>query len=88
MIETIVVVTRRTQLEELVLRMNSKAQARFYLEQNGVPFAEYEQADAQYRRSVELVLRQLPRGIKRQIIDRDLLPTYQFGADTLVVTIG
>lgn len=88
MIETIVVVTRKTQLEELVLRMNSKAQARFYLEQNGISFAEYEHADAQYRRSVELVLRQLPRGMKRQIIDRDLLPTYQFGADTLVVTIG
>lgn len=88
MIETIVVVTKRTQLEELVLRLNSKAQARFYIEQNGVAFAEYEQADAQYHRSVDAVLRQLPRALKRQVIDRDLLPTYQFGARDLVVTIG
>ena len=31
-IEKIVVVTRKTQLQELVQRMNSKGQARFYLE--------------------------------------------------------
>jgi len=87
-IEKIVVVTKKTALEELVYRLNSKAQARFYLEQNQVSFDEYEQSDAQYRRSVEAITRQLPRGIKHQFIDRDLLPTYQFGERDLVVTAG
>ncbi len=87
-IDKIVVVTKKTPLEELVLRLNSVGQARFYLEQNGVAFAEYEQSDAQHRRSVEALTRQLPRDLKQQVIDRDLLPTYQFGERDLLVTLG
>jgi len=88
MFEKIVLVTKKTPLEELVNRLNSKAQAKFYLEQNQVSFAEYEQADTQYQRAVDLVRRQLPRGVKQQFIDRDLLPTYQFGERDLIVTVG
>jgi len=88
MFEKIVVITKKTPLEELVNRLNSKAQAKFYLEQNQVSFVEYEQANAQYQRAVDLVRRQLPRGVKQQFIDRDLLPTYQFGERDLVVTVG
>ncbi|HMA33361.1 MAG TPA: sugar kinase [Chloroflexia bacterium] len=87
-IEKIVVVTKKTALEELVNRMNSKAQAKFYLEQNQVSFAEYERGDAQYQRSVDAIKDQLPRTVKHQFIDRDFLPTYQFGDHDLVVTVG
>jgi NAD kinase len=87
-IDKIVIVVKKTPLEELVLRLNSQAQARFYLEQNGVAFAEYEQSDAQYRRSIEVLARQLPRDVKHQLIDRDLLPNYQFGERDLLVTAG
>lgn len=87
-IDKVVVVTKRTPLAELVLRLNSVGQARFYLKQNGVSFREYEQADAEYRRGLELLARQLPRDLKQQFIDRDLLPTYQFGDHDLVVTVG
>lgn len=87
-IERIVLVTKKTALEELVLRMNSREQARFYLEQNQISFTEYEQADAQYQRAVAAVRQQLPAAIKQQVIERDFLPTYQFGEHDLVVTIG
>ncbi len=87
-IEKIVVVTRKTPLQDLVNRLNSKAQARFYLEQNQVSFAEYEKGDAQYQQSLEAIRRQLPRSLKHQFIDRDLLPTYQFGDHDLIVTVG
>jgi NAD kinase len=87
-IEKIVVVTRKTPLAELVNRLNSKAQARFYLQQNQVSFAEYERVDIQYQRAVEAIQQQLPRTIKHQFIDRDFLPTYQFGEHDLVVTLG
>ncbi|HLW01997.1 MAG TPA: sugar kinase [Ktedonobacterales bacterium] len=87
-IEKIVVVTRKTPLQDLVNRLNSKAQAKFYLEQNRVSFTEYERGDAQYQQSLEAIKRQLPRTIKHQFIDRDLLPTYQFGDHDLVVTVG
>jgi NAD kinase len=87
-IERIIVVTKKTPLEELIFRLNSREQARFYLEQNQVSFAEYEQADAQYKQAVAVVRQQLPRSLKQQFIDRDFLPTYQFDERDLVITIG
>jgi NAD kinase len=88
MIDKIVVVTKKTPLQELINRLNSKAQAKFYLEQNNVSFAEYEQFDAIYQRAIEDVRRQLPRGVKQQFIDREFLPTYLFGERDLVITVG
>ncbi len=87
-IERIVIVTKKTALEELVYRLNSRDQARFYLEQNQVSFSEYEQADAQYQRALSVIKQQLPRSLKQQFIDRDFLPTYQFGEHDLVITVG
>src|SRR5271165_869778 len=86
-IEKIVVVTRKTPLEELIHRQNSKSQARFYLEQNNVSFAEYERADVQYQQALQTVRRQLPGKLKTQFLDRELLSTYQFGERDLVVTL-
>jgi NAD kinase len=88
MFDKIVVVTKKTPLQELINRLNSKAQAKFYLEQNQVSFAEYEQFDAIYQRAVENVRRQLPRGVKQQFIDREFLPTYLFGEHDLLITVG
>src|SRR5438552_6347916 len=87
-IERIIVVTKKTPLEELIYRLNSREQARFYLEQNQVAFAQYEQTDAQYKQAVASVKQQLPRSLKQQFIDRDFLPTYQFDEHDLVATIG
>lgn len=87
-VEKIVVVTRKTPLQELVYRLNSKSQARFYLKQNNISFFEYERADEQYQQALQVVKRQVPRQIKTQFLDRDLLPTYQFGEHDLVVTLG
>lgn len=87
-IERVVVVTKKTALEELVYRLNSKAQARFYLEQNQISFSEYEQADEQYQRAVDTIKKQLPRSIKQQFIDREFLPLYQFDEHDLVMTVG
>lgn len=87
-IERIVIVTKKTALEELVSRLNSRAQARFYLEQNQISFSEYEQADTQYQQALSTIKQQLPRSLKQQFIDRDFLPTYQFGEHDLVITVG
>ena len=40
--ERLVVVTRRTRLEELVDRFNTRGQAKFYIEHAGGAFGEYE----------------------------------------------
>ncbi len=69
-------------------RLNSRSQARFYLEQNAISFAEYERTDAQYQQALQVVKRQLPPRLKVQFLDRELLPTYQFGECDLIVTLG
>src|SRR5688500_5983010 len=74
-IEKIVVVTRKTPLADLVARLNSPGQARFYLEQNGVSFAEYERGDARYRAALAAIAARLPRTVKHQFVDREFLPT-------------
>lgn len=87
-VEKIVVVTRKTALEDLVYRMNSKSQARFYLKQNSISFSEYDRSDQQYQQAVQEVRQQFSGKLKVQFLDRDLLPTFQFGEHDLVVTLG
>ncbi len=87
-IEKIVYVTRKTPLEGLVQKMNSRAQAQFYLEHNNISFDEYDRADRQYQATRKRIEQREPSGVKVQWIDRDLLPTFQFGKRDLVVTLG
>jgi NAD kinase len=86
--EKIVVITKKTPLEELVERFNTREQARFYIEHMGVSFDEYEAAHAAYGRALATLKAALPRGVRSQIIDRAFLPTFQFGERDLVVTLG
>jgi NAD kinase len=77
--ERVVVVTRETELEQLIARFNTVPQARFYLEHAGQDFDPIE--EAQVRRAV-------PRGLKFQAIGRGFLPQYRFEGADLVVTVG
>lgn len=88
MYEKLVVVTRRTRLEELVARFNTLGQARFYIEHAGGDFGEYAGEHDAYRRALERVRREVDFGLPRQFLDRGLLPTYTFGPADLVVTLG
>jgi len=86
--EKLVVVTRRTRLEELIERFNTKGQAKFYIEHAGGDFREYQQEHDAYQRSLERLRRDLDFGIPRQFLDRSLVPTYTFSAHDIVVTLG
>src|SRR5215471_9942333 len=88
MYDRIVVVTRRTRLEELIDRFNTKGQARFYIEHSGGDFSDYDKEHDAYQRSLDQLRRDLDFGVPRQFIDRDLVPTYTFGPLDLVVTLG
>ncbi len=87
-IEKIVVVTKKTPLEELIERFNSRTQAKFYLEHLGASFQEYEQEHDTYHRAVDLLRQSLPRDPQAHVIERSFLPTFTFGARDLVITIG
>jgi NAD kinase len=84
----VVIVTRKTALDELVERFSTKAQARFYLEQAGQDFEPILQAHARQQQALTEVRRAVPRTIKSQVIDRQLVPRFTFGTDDLVVTVG
>ena len=86
--EKIVVVTRKTALEELVERHNTREQARFFVEARGASFVEYEAAHDSYKAAQKELESSLPRGVRVQWIDRDFLPTFTFGANDLIVTLG
>src|SRR5260221_10253066 len=87
-IDRIVLVTKKTLLDELTERFNSRAQARFYIEQQGGRFDEYEAAHTCYTAALAAVQRGLPRGLKQHRIERSFLPNYVFGEGDLVVTVG
>jgi NAD kinase len=86
--EKIVLVTRRTRLEELIDRFNTKGQAKFYIEHAGGDFRDYEREHDAYHRALDRLRRDLDFGLPRQFIDRGLAPTYMFGNHDLVVTLG
>lgn len=86
--EKIVVVTRKTQIEELIERFNTREQARFYVEHMGASFQEYQDAHDTYHRSLSILRRSVPEGIRSQFIERSYLPTFLFGNHDLVVTLG
>lgn len=88
MYEKLVIVTRRTRLEELIARFNTPGQARFYIEHAGGDFREYELEHDAYQRALEQVRREVEFGLPRQFLDRGLLPTYTFGPVDVVVTLG
>ena len=86
--EKVVLVTRKTRLAELVERFNTQAQAKFYIEHAGGDFREYELEDDAYRKATEIVRRSVEVGLKVQLVDRGLIPTFTFLPQDIVVTLG
>ena len=87
-LDSLLIVTKRTPLEELIARFNSRAQAQFYIEHLGGSFDEYESQHARYEAALAALRKLLPRGVKQQIIERSFLPTFQFSGHELVITLG
>ncbi|MGO8792298.1 MAG: NAD+ kinase [Terriglobia bacterium] len=88
MFKKIVIVTRRTRLQELVERFNTHSQAKFYIEHSGGDFADYEREDDSYQTALDLVRRSLDFELPHQVVDRALVPTYKFQKEDVVVTLG
>ena len=86
--EKTVVVTRKTELEELIDRFNTPAQARFYLEHAGQAFEPIEARHNLYHEVVNSIRENIPRGIKQQVIERSYLPQFMFDDHDLIVTVG
>ena len=86
--EKIVIVTRKTRLEGLIERFNTRPQARFYIEHGGGSFAFYEAEHETYQAAVSELRRRLGGIAKLQVIERGFLPNFLFTPQDVVVTIG
>src|SRR5580765_284666 len=86
--DKLVIVTKKTALEELIERFNTREQARFYIEHMGGAFEDYEDAHQKYHRALDQLKAAAPRGPRVQIIERGFLPNFTFGENDLVVTLG
>ncbi|NHK30244.1 MAG: sugar kinase [Asgard group archaeon] len=87
-VDKIVVVTKKTWLEELIDKFNTKSQAKFYIEHMGGSFEDYELAHKQYYESLDQLKKLLPTDVKNQLIEKTFLPNFLFGPNDLVVVIG
>lgn len=88
MYEKIVVITRKTRLEELVERFNTREQARFYIEHMGLDFSDYVAEHETYIAAVRRLRHDLDGPIKIQLVERGFLPNFLFTEHDLVVTVG
>ncbi|WP_020178441.1 hypothetical protein [Methylopila sp. M107] len=86
--ERIVLVTRKTRLDDLIARYNTVEQARFYVEHLGADFSDYASEHARYQEAARTVEEALARFGRVQRIDRAFLPNFLFPPDALVVALG
>ena len=84
----IVLVTRRTRLQELVARYNTVEQARFQAEHLGMDFADFLAEDSVYRAASAATEAALAPHGRVQRLDRSFLPNFLFPPDATVVVLG
>lgn len=84
----VVLVTRRTRLDALIARHNTLGQARFVVEHLGADFSDYLRESEAYARSLRITVQALQAWGRYQIVDRALLPNFQFAATDIVVALG
>lgn len=86
--QRIVLIVRKTRLEDLTVRFNTVDQARFYIEHLGADFGDYEAENRTYRQAVNAAETALRRFGRVHKLDRSFLPNYLFPPDALVVVLG
>ncbi len=88
MFKKLVIVTRKTRLQELVERFNTRSQAKFYIERAGGDFADYEREEDAYSLALDTLRSSLDFEMPQQLLDRALVPTFHFQHEDVVITLG
>jgi NAD kinase len=84
----VILVTRRSRLEDLLVRFNTRDQARFYVEHLGADFGDYVEEHETYQAAKSLVVDALQSHGRFQQIERSFLPNFLFGSDDVVLALG
>ena len=84
----IILIKRRTRLEDLIARYNTLGQAKYYIEHLGSDFSDYVSEDERYKRAVSESIASLESLARVQVVDREFVPNFLFGEQDVVVAIG
>ena len=84
----VVLVTRRTRLEDLIAKYLTVDQARFYVEHLGADFADYQREHDIYWEQQRRTIQTLEQWGRYQVIERSFLPNFIFGPSDIVVALG
>lgn len=84
----IVLIVRKTRLDELIARFNTEAQAKFYVEHLGADFSDYKFEHENYKSAVMEAQRNLSLLGRLQTVSREYLTNFIFGVSDTVVVLG
>jgi hypothetical protein len=84
----IVLIVRKTRLDELIARFNTQDQASFYITRQGADFSDYLLEDQVYKDCVSLAQQTLAKIGRLQVVDRAYVPNFIFGERDTVVVLG
>lgn len=84
----VVLVHRRTELEELIARHGTRGQAAFYLRTRGRRIEDLETRHREQAAAMTEVSSGIPADWRRGLVERADLPQFLFGPDDIVVAVG
>lgn len=84
----VVVVTRRTEYDEMLARHGTRGQAAFFLSSRGRDIAELEERHHLTRRAVEAAAGAIPVDWRRGSVERSDVSQFLFAPDDVVVVVG
>ncbi|WP_406039259.1 hypothetical protein OG799_28075 [Micromonospora sp. NBC_00898] len=84
----VVVVSRRSELDELLARHGTRAAAAWYLRERGRDLAEVVDRHDALQEALTTVGAAVPADWRRGAVDRDDLPRFLFGPEDVVVAVG
>jgi NAD kinase len=84
----VILVTRHSRLDDLLVRFNTREQARFYVEHLGADFADYVAEHETYQAARREVVGVLEKHGRFQVIDRAFVPNFMFAARDVVLALG
>lgn len=84
----IIIIKRKTRLEELIARYNTIEQAKFYIEHLGQDFEDYIIDDRTYHASLKQVVNDSENCGKVHVVDRIYVPNFIFSPQDVVIVVG
>ncbi len=86
--DKLVLIIRRSRLDDLISRFNTEDQARFYVEHLGANFSDYQLEDRHYKQAIEETENILSRCGRLQVVNRSFVSNFIFGPNDTVIALG